>query len=137
MYTIETKPYGIRLTFGGEMTPDELRDWLEESKIVLESMPARFGVFVDMRTLSLLDPESQEVMREGQKYYLDKGMERSVVILNSHTLTIQFKRIAYETGIYRWERYVDASRDPDWENTGLRWIQNAVDPDERRVEINP
>ncbi|HMV41143.1 MAG TPA: hypothetical protein PK079_09135 [Leptospiraceae bacterium] len=60
-----------------------------------------------MRTLKPLPPESQIHMQEGQKLYKEKGMVRSVVILANTITKLQFKRIAQETGIYQWERYID------------------------------
>jgi hypothetical protein len=68
-------------------------------------------------------------MEKGQKLFKQKGMERSVVILNSAAITMQFKRIAKETGIYSWERYINAAQEPNWEKKGLSWIEKAVDPD--------
>lgn len=68
-------------------------------------------------------------MEEGQKLFKQKGMTRSVVILNSPIVTVQFKRIAKETGIYNWERYLDASSTPDWEQKGRRWLTDGIDPD--------
>ena len=46
-------------------------------------------------------------MQEGQKLFKNAGMERSVVILSTAMVTMQFKRIAKETGIYEWERYIE------------------------------
>ena len=129
MHKIEKKSYGFKLTFGDSITADEMNEWVEESKRALVGKSGRFGVFVDMRTLKPLASATQEVMKKGQKLYKDKGLERSVVILNSPTLTMQFKRIAKETGIYQWERYVDASSHPDWEKTALNWIEKGVDMD--------
>jgi hypothetical protein len=56
-------------------------------------------------------------------------MERSVVILSNTVTTMQFKRIAQETGIYQWERYIDASKTQNWEGIGKKWLVNAIDPD--------
>ncbi len=49
------------------------------------------------------------LMEEGQKEYKERGMTRSVVILDSAIMAMQFKRLAKDTGIYQWERYIDAS----------------------------
>lgn len=129
MYKIEKKGYGFRLTFGEFIEPDEMKKWVEDSRKALEEASGSFYVFVDMRTLKPLPPESQPFMQEGQKLYKDKGMERSVVILSNPTTTLQFKRIAKETGIYQWERYIDASANNDWESKGMAWLQEAKDPD--------
>lgn len=129
MYKIEKKDYGFKLTFGGFITEDEMKKWLEESKIALQTAPKSFGVFVDMRTLKPLPTEAQKHMQEGQKLYKEKGMVRSVVILANAVTKMQFKRIAQETGIYQWERYIDEASNPNWEKVGIDWIKNGIDPD--------
>jgi len=83
-----------------------MKQWVKESEKVLASQAPGFGVFVDMRTLSALPPESQKHMEEGQKLFKQKGMVRSAVALNSAITTMQFKRIAIDTGIAKWERYL-------------------------------
>jgi hypothetical protein len=72
-----------------------------------------FGVFVDMRTLKPLPEDAQKVMEEGQKLFKQKGMTRSVVIVTGALTKMQFKRIAQETGIYEWERYIDSASGSD------------------------
>lgn len=56
-------------------------------------------------------------------------MQRSAVVLSNAILTLQFKRIAKETGIYEWERYIDASKNPNWEEIATDWLEKAIDPD--------
>ncbi len=130
MYTLNKVGFGFRITFGDLMSVEELQRWVGDTKKVLGSRPAgAFGVFVDMRTLKPLSPEAQAVMVEGQKLYKEKGMQRSAVILNSALLTTQFKRLAKESGIYAWERYLDASSTPDWERKAESWITAGTDPD--------
>ncbi len=58
-------------------------------------------------------------------------MARSAVILANAMTAMQFKRIAKETGIYEFERYIDASSVADWEKVGIDWISNKVDPDKK------
>lgn len=131
MYSIVQTPYGIRLTFGGFMENAEMQQWAEESVPVLAGQKKGFGVFVDMRTLKPLPADSKATMERTQALYKQKGMARSVVILNSPTVTIQFKRIAHESGIYEWERYIDASSSADWEEQGVAWVRDAKDPDKK------
>ena len=133
MYKIERKDFGFKLTFGEFMNAEEMKNWVEDSKKSLSTAPKEFGVFVDMRTLKPLPQDSQKAMEEGQKLYKERGMSRSVVILNSPTVTAQFKRIAKETGIYNWERYLDASTIPNWEEKGRSWLSRAIDPDRPTV----
>ncbi len=129
MYKITKKPFGYHLELGGFIEPAEMQKWVEESKATLTGQSGNFGVFVDMRNLKPLPPDSQHYMQEGQKLYKEKGMQRSVVILNDKITTMQFKRIAKETGIYNWERYIDASSNANWQKDGEDWIVSGKDPD--------
>lgn len=129
MYKIERKVYGYKLTFADYIKADEMKKWVDDSKKTLTSAPQEFGVFVDMRTLKTLPQDSQEYMQQGQSLYKQKGMARSVVILSNPLTKLQFTRIARETGIYQWERYIDASAVPDWEKKGEEWLLHKIDPD--------
>jgi len=128
MYKIEKKQFGFHLTFSGYINKKEMKNWLKDSIRELKNNKEDFYVFVDMRALTPLLDEAKKYMIKGQKYYKKKGMLRSAVILSNTTLTIQFMRIAKQTNIYEWERYIDASK-PDWEKTGMDWILKGIDPD--------
>ena len=129
MYSIEKKKFGYRLTFGEVINAAEMKAWLDESKVVLQTSSDSFGVFVDMRTLVPLRRDAQPYMQEGQKLYRRCGMARSVVILDNAATTMQFRRIARETGIYEWERYIDASEVENWEEMGLAWRVDEKEPE--------
>ncbi len=129
MYKIDKKSYGYHLIFSDFIKAEEMNQWVEDSKLALQNENGQFGVFVDMRSLKPLPEDSQNHMVEGQKLYKQKGMQRSVVILSSAITTMQFKRIAKETGIYAWERYIDASKEENWEAVGISWLEKAIDPD--------
>lgn len=132
MYSIEQVEFGYKLTFEGFIETDEMRDWLSESERILENTkPAEFGVFVDMRKLYPLPPDSRSIMEQGQKLFKTKGMSRSVVIVANIVTQLQFVRIAKETGIYKWERYIDASTVTNWDQVGLDWIIDGIDPDKK------
>lgn len=129
MYKIEKKNWGFKVTFDGFIKADEMHQWVEESKKLLQTQTGKFGIMVDMRTLLPLPSDAQKVIEEGQKLYKTKGMERSAVILNNVTTTMQFMRIAKETGIHTYERYLDASSVADWEKKATDWLASGVDPD--------
>jgi hypothetical protein len=130
MYRIEKKPYGYKLTFSDFIKVDEMTKWVEDSKKELATAKGPFGIFVDMRELKTLTPESTKVMTEGQLLYKEKGLERSAVILENAIVTMQFKRIAKQSGIYAWERYINASAEKNCEKVGEDWITKAIDPDQ-------
>ncbi len=128
MYVIEKTEFGYHLTFGGSIMQDEMTEWVEESEQALATQKGRFSVFVDMRTLEPISVDAQVQMQKGQRLYKQKGMVRSVVVLDNSTLTRQFQRIARHTGIQIWERYINASAEPDWEKVGMDWILEGKEP---------
>ena len=128
MYKIEKSALGYRLTFGGIMTKDELDQWYKESKETLFGQHGPFGVLIDMRTLSPLPADAHEVMIRGQAMYRKHGMQRSCVILEDAITTIQFRRLAKRSGIYAYERYLDASIHKDWQQLATNWITHSIDP---------
>ena len=67
-------------------------------------------------------------MVEGQGAYRKAGMVRSCVILQSATVTMQFQRLAMESGIDSYERYINAAAHPDWEVKAVDWLEKQVDP---------
>jgi len=129
MYKIEKKDFGYKLLFSGMVSKDEMANWVKDAEKALATQSGPFGVFVDMRDLKPLSNDAKVEMENGQKAFKGKGMQRSVVILNSAIVTMQFKKIAKETGIYEWERYIDASSTPDWEAKGIDWLKNGVNPE--------
>ena len=130
MYEIEKTDYGYHLTFAGRILETEMAAWVEESDQLLDKQRGKFSVFIDMRRLDPIASEAQVQMQKGQRLYKLKGMERSVVVLENPTLTLQFKRIARQTGILLWERYIDATLVKNWEEVALDWIKNGIEPKE-------
>ncbi len=128
VYKIETTDYGVRLTFSGSISSEEMAAWLAESRQFLNTIDVPFCVFVDMREFIPIDEGAREYMITGQKLYLEKGMKRSAVIWNSPVTAYQFRGIAHETGISKNERYIDASADVNWEEIALDWLIKGTDP---------
>jgi hypothetical protein len=106
-----------------------MKNWLEESKKVLESALGSFKLLIDMRDLKPLPEDSKAIMQEGQKLYKQKGMVRSCVILKGATIKMQFTRIAKESGIYAFERYIDSTASADWMTKAMNWLLKEEDPD--------
>jgi hypothetical protein len=129
MYQITRTTYGYKLVFGDVLSAADLTRWFDESKSTLALAPTSFGVLIDMRTLKPLGPDAGPIMMNGQAYYRQKGMKRSAVILESAMLTLQFKKVAKDSGIASNERYIDASETSNWESVALAWIENGVEPD--------
>lgn len=131
MYRIEKKPYGFHISFDGFIKAEEMAQWVKESGAALADVRGHFGVFVDMRNLKPLPQEAKSIMETGQKMYKAKGMQRSVVAVESAVVAMQFKKLAQESGIYEWERYLDVSKTPNWQEVGREWLEKGVDPDKK------
>lgn len=129
MYKIESRPSGFILTFGGLMSLSEMEEWYSDSVQALAKAPSTFGVIIDMRTLAPLPQDAQARMVQGQQMYKNRGMERSCVVVNNAVTAAQFKRLAQQSGIYAFERYIDASAHANWSDLAIAWVNNAVDPD--------
>ena len=74
MYKIESKHYGIQLTFADVIGKPELEKGLAESQQKLKVVAKPFGVLIDMRKLKPLDPDAKQVMEKGQMVYKSSGM---------------------------------------------------------------
>jgi len=130
MFEIEKTTYGLKLVFKGFIEPEEMKKWVRELKKAVDNLPQEFYIFVDMQELTPLPKESQPLLEEGQKYARQNGMVRSVVIISSLISKLQCIRIAKETGIYKWERYIDSSSTANYEKLAMDWLLHAKDPDE-------
>jgi hypothetical protein len=128
VYKIDKTELGFNLTFAGDMTKDEIEKWYTESEQALIGQQSPFGVIIDMRTLAPLPVEAQEVMVRGQSMYRSRGMERSCVILDDAITTIQFMRLARKSGIFKYERYINASEHRDWLARARNWVRHAIAP---------
>ena len=130
MFKIDKKDYGFHLIFSGFIQLSEMKQWANEFGGEVQKLGgAKYGVLVDMRELKPLPKDAQEFMTQGQLAARKGGMERSAIILNDTIVMMQFKRLAYESGIYDWERYFNAKDDPSYETKAINWIKNGVDPD--------
>jgi hypothetical protein len=127
MYDIKKTNYGFRITFGGFMTMEEVQKWAEEFAPKARASRGKYSVLVDMRTLKPLPSDAQEFMLFGQQEAHKNGMERSAAIVNSPITLMQFKRMSKTSGIDKFERYIDASANPNWEKIALEWVEKGID----------
>jgi hypothetical protein len=128
MYSIELRPTGFLLTFDGFIQASEMQKWRAEADVQLRKAPAAFGVIVDMRGLKPLPPDAKAIMQEGQTAFKLRGLTRSFVALNDAVTSLQFKKLAKESGVDKWERYADVSKEPNWQKIAVDWVKNNIDP---------
>ena len=129
MYQIDRTPFGFKIIFQGFIQENELKRWAKEAKEMLDAQKEGFGVLLDMRGMAPLPVEAGEFMRLNQTAAKAKGMGRSAQVLDDPITTMQFKRIARESGILDDMRQIDASQVEDWEKAAIAWITMGVEPD--------
>lgn len=123
--------YGYRINAQGFVTLPEARAWFEDLRRLVGDSGKPFGLLVDIRGQRGNPAESQEVIKEAMAWMKQSGLARSAVVLDSTVAKIQTTRLAKTTGVYAWERYIDASKDPEWEARAVDWIVHGIDPDQQ------
>lgn len=127
MYKIDKKPYGIKITFSGFIKKDEMMSYKSEIKTLLNSLPAKFGILMDMKDMKTLPAESQEVLNANPELVASR-LTRSATIINSALVGMQIKRLAVESQVSDTKRVFDVSKVPNWEKLAEDWIANGIDP---------
>lgn len=130
MITVQEKDYGFHFTFSSPITLEDAAEWRDQMKIAFSQPREDCFVFADLRKCELIPSECKPLVGEVQEIFRKNGMKRSVVIVSDPITTMQMKIVARETGIREWERYIDSSSDPNWEQSGLDWILRGIDPEE-------
>ncbi len=126
-FSIEKRPGGLFISFSGDLTLAEVQNWRAESAKFVLSYSEPFGVIIDMRGLRPLGTDVQTAFLEAQRYYCEHGMVRSAVIAPDRLVMMQFRRVAFDTGISAHERYFDGSK-AGWGGQAVAWVRNAVEP---------
>lgn len=129
MWKISKQSFGFVLTFASPMSAQDMQAWVTESKQVLsEPLPGEWGVVVDMRELSALTAEAQKLMQTGQALYKQAGMKRSAVAVRDAVTAMQFRRLARNSGIDQWERYINVQQVAQWQSAAKRWVVEGSEP---------
>jgi len=111
----------VEITFKDAIPPVEMQKWLAEVKQTMPRLKSPFYIKVDMVDMAVLTEESQKILTEGQKHCLQRGMQRSIVIVKKAITSMQLARIAKESGIYQTERYVSTEL-PGYQNKASQWL---------------
>jgi hypothetical protein len=132
MHRIEETKYGYKLVLEGFLQRDEVGQLLTamKEKIKPREKGQTFPLLLDMRKSNAFPSDAREILKQCLLFCKESGMQRNAVILASAIATLQARRIAKETGIDRWARYIDASSRPnDWEKAAVDWLTLGVEPD--------
>jgi hypothetical protein len=120
--------FGIRIRTWDPLTYAEQEQWLQDLTALVPTLDPFYGQLVDLRDLRGICASDPALIEEGMNLVLACGLKRSAVIVSDPVTAMEVKRMAWETGVHEWERYLDASSEPDWERLALDWIDHAIDP---------
>lgn len=127
--------YGYRFTASGTATEEEMLKLTQEVKESFPKEDLDFFVFADLRGFAIFPPECKAALEELQRFLLDRGMKRAVVVVKDDLTGEQMQLVSKKTGAYAWERYIDASTNPDWESQAMDWLLKGIDPDVRTTRL--
>ena len=128
MYRIDETDYGFKLTFGDAIDHDAMTRWYTAVMSVMNSQTGSFAMMIDLRKLKPLSAEFEEQIQKLKDNARRKGLVRSVVILGDALTLMRLRREAKRSN-YRFERYINANFEPNWEQIGRDWLLDEVDPD--------
>jgi hypothetical protein len=126
--TTVATPYGYRTTISAPFPEDAATAWFEDIKRVIAGKRS-FGQLVDLRGQKPYSDATNKIIQDAMTYVRAHGMTRSSVVLASAMTKMQIMRLAKEVGMYAYERYFDASSQPEWERMAMDWIERGIDPD--------
>ena len=129
MERVRSTDYGVDIVFGGPLTREEAAELLAELDRKLPPPGGRFGLLVDSRRSRAYSAAEQAIFRRGIVLCVERGMERAVVVHDSHVAALQAKRLGKETGTLAWTRYIDARSHPDWQRIAEQWLRHGIDPE--------
>jgi hypothetical protein len=125
--TTHATPYGYRSELVDPITSEERELWVDQVK-QFANLPGFYGQLIDVRR-SRPNPDEFPRILEAMQYVRSHGLLRSAVVVSTPMAALNIKQMAWRTGVYEWERYLDASHDPDWERRATDWIVHRIDPD--------
>lgn len=129
MYSIEEKPYGLKLLFKGRIELEEMQQWSKELKVKILEQKPDFGVLVDVQEMVVMDPATIQVVIEAQNFAKEHGTGRNANIVSNRLAKMQQTRLARESGLYSYMRYIDGESEKTPEKLAEKWILHGIDPD--------
>lgn len=132
MFTFDVTPYGFKFHSQGYFSIEASQTWLDGYKKIIAQVSKKgkpFGQFADLRDFKPGPPEAQQAITDGMKVFKAAGGQRSIVLLDNPIAAMQIKRLAKESGIYEWERYIDIITHPNFEPIVDAWLTKGTDPD--------
>src|SRR5258708_10228900 len=128
MERVTMTEYGAEIVFGGPLTGEEAAELLAELDRKLPPPGGDFGLLVDSRRSRAYSAAEQAIFKRGILLCVERGMERSVVVHDSHIASLQPKRLGIETGTLACTRYIDPRSHPDCPRVAQDWLLHVCAP---------
>lgn len=126
---LEVTHFGLRSTVWDPLTVQEERSWLAGIKEQVPTLETFYGQLIDLRGRGVGGLSDPSIVVDAMHYVLAHGLLRSAVVVADPLIAMHVKRLSWDSGVYEWERYIDASVEPDWERLAVEWIDHGIDPD--------
>lgn len=134
MHLFEKTNYGFKVSVSGYFSLDAAKEWWQDYLVIIEQVKSHwgrdFGQFVDLRGFKPGDEEAQKYITSGMELFKKSGGGRSIVLFDSPIGAMQVKRLAKESGIYQWARFIDFQTHPTFEVVVEQWLVHGQDPDQ-------
>jgi len=129
MVNVELTHCGLKITLSGDVSVEQARTLYLDAERLLGGDKITLGVVVDMRSLIPLEKDAQDELVITQMKLRELGNDvRSAVVLNSPVITMQFRALAGQSKILDIERYIDASKEENWEKIAIDWVVKGKEP---------
>lgn len=127
----EDRPFGFAIIAPGLISEMDARIWIDDLyQLVTRSGRTTFGLLVDIRRQRANPPGATALIQQAMRWLREAGCVRSAVVLDNSMALIQIRRLAAETGVDAYERYINAVATPDWERKAEDWIVRGIEPDQ-------
>jgi hypothetical protein len=128
MHNIERTAYGFRITNSGKFSSHEAEEFRHELLRTLSEHQKPFSLLIDIRELIPLSPDVADMMRSVQEACHQMSLERAAIIISSPVLREQAVQVSFNSKTKRHDRFIDASKYPDWEQQAIAWLVEGKEP---------
>lgn len=128
MQKIEKTDFGFRIINTGQLNLTDAEAFKFMVLEALSSHSSSFSLIVDLRGLIPLEPKVIEVVKEIMKTRTRMSLVRAAIIVSSPVIKAQHRQMSFDTRTTQFDRTIDASKYPDWEERALAWVRDGVEP---------
>ena len=120
MFDVEGTEHGIRVSLGGFLDQDELKDYYEELELRVNRQSGDFHIYADHRGMKAMPDGVDEQFAGFMAMCKDGGLDQSVVVVDSAITAMQQRRLRDEAGM-EGQKVVNADQNDDWKQEAQEW----------------